>query len=284
MKHLLFSALVLTAATMTAGAAVNAHEAIVAAMKLSEQPNYSWSSTVRDDVSSYRISGRKQSEGYTLVKMPIPPALQPQLAWFGRRQIMALFHGNRDCVIDMRVAWKAPHELETPKVHEESTVERQSDKLLRRLEEMRTGYDPVATNRLAPRPDAVPADKPYSNFHLALYPPHQELETIAGSHASLAVAGNEITGTLTEAGAALLLVQGGRTEAQPLSASGTFTLWLKDGVVTAYEIKLEGALRVSGPYRSRDVVVHQTAKTQLMDIGTSEFEVPADVKRKLREG
>ena len=121
----------------------------------------------------------------------------------------------------------------------------------------------------------------YSNLQLGVSHPHEELGVIVGSHDELKVEGDIVTGSLTDLGAQLLLVRDGQKYIEPVSAAGTFKLWLRDGMVLKYQISLEGTLKVHLQSGRQRVRVHQVTDTLLKDIGSTTFEVPAQAREKL---
>jgi hypothetical protein len=48
-----------------------------------------------------------------------------------------------------------------------------------------------------------------------------------------------------------------------------------------YEVKLGGVLAVMTNGTRREVEVHQTATTELKNVGTTKFDVPEEAKKKL---
>ena len=263
-----------------------AETAIVAAMKLSEQPNYSWVASVVDDARSYDIVGKTVKGGYTLATMPMIASVRRRL---GRSvtdtQIETIFKGNVDCVILTDQGWRKPTELSSP-----ATPDSESD----------TGVSP-GTQGGARRPPGMggpggnrrrgaknrPGDSEpsaYSNLQLALSRPHEELGVIVASNTEWRVEGDTVTGSLTETGAMLLLVRDGQEEISPVRASATFKLWIQNGAVIKYEVKAEGVLSVSGSFGKREIQVHQTTTTVVKDIGTTRFDVPEEARRKLGGG
>ncbi|MEI6467100.1 MAG: hypothetical protein WCQ89_20405 [Verrucomicrobiota bacterium] len=91
-------------------------DAIIAAMKLTERPNYSWVTTVTDDARTYTITGRTTPAGFTRVQMPVVNRLRRKL---GRgvtdTEIELIFRGNVACVVETPQGWRTPAELpETP--------------------------------------------------------------------------------------------------------------------------------------------------------------------------
>src|SRR5215213_6929285 len=89
--------------------------AIVAVMRLSDKPNYSWVATVSDDARTYDIDGKTTRGGFTHVKMPAINAVRRRL---GRSvtdtRIDMIFRGNVACVIETDNGWLRPEELPPP--------------------------------------------------------------------------------------------------------------------------------------------------------------------------
>src|SRR4051812_15053150 len=90
---------------------------VVAAMHLSDQPNYTWVSTIVDDARTFEVEGRTTKGGYTRVKTPVVNAIRRRL---GRSvtdlQIEAIFRGNVRCVLDTDDGWKTLDELPRPDI------------------------------------------------------------------------------------------------------------------------------------------------------------------------
>jgi hypothetical protein len=259
-----------------------AETAIVAAMRLSEKSNYSWVTTVSDDARTYDIDGKTARGGFTRVKMPAINSVRRRL---GRSvtdtRIEMIFHGNVACVIQTDEGWKRPEELPPPE-------EPDSDLLLLPA----TGHAPLgggmpsvitksSGSRRGKRSDPD-EERNYSNLQLAISHPHEELGVIVSSHQEFKVEGDVVTGTLTDLGAQLLLVHDGQKEISPLRAAGTFKLWLRDGIVAKYQVRLEGVLVIDTPRGRRQVEVHQTSDTIVKDVGTTTFDVPAQARSKLQ--
>jgi hypothetical protein len=132
-----------------------------------------------------------------------------------------------------------------------------------------------------PPSDENDPKRSYSNLQLGLSLPHEELGIIVSSHASLNVEDGVAAGTLTELGAQLLLVRDGQKELTPLRGAGTFKLWLRQGSVEKYQVRLEGIIQVDTPNGRRQLAVTQTTDTLLKNVGTTEVNVPDEAIRKL---
>ncbi|MDO8541235.1 MAG: hypothetical protein Q7S40_12425 [Opitutaceae bacterium] len=264
---------------------------IVAAMRLSEQPNYTWISTIEDDARSYEISGKTVRGGVTLVKMPMVNAVRQRL---GRAvndtEIEAIFRGNQRFVLRTDDGWKTLDELPRPSTRDAKASRMPAPPRVYTgmgimggtpTQLSITGSALPSSARRVHRHGANRPGMPYSNLQLGVSHPHEDLGVIVGSHAEWKVDGDIVSGTLTDLGAQLLLVRDGHEEITPLGAAGTFKLWIRNGIVTRYQLRLEGLLSVSSRYGDSQVEVHQTSDTVLKEIGTTGFEVPAEARLKL---
>ena len=90
----------------------------------------------------------------------------------------------------------------------------------------------------------------------------------------------DLTGTLTALGAQLLLVRDGHPEIIPEEASGTFTLWIRDGLVYRYKVQLNGYLAVRTPKAIYRLKVKQATTTAIQAVGTTNVVVPDDVRER----
>ncbi len=254
-------------------------EAIVALMRLSERPNYTWASSVHDDARLYEIDGRTSPAGYSIVKMPLINSLRRRLGReLNDNRVELIFRGNTRCVLQTKDGWFAPHEVPefVPEPEADAREPISSANIY-----MRNG---VVLNRL-PTPKAKkPVGEPrgYSNLQLAICPPHEELGIIVASHRELHVDGERVTGTLTDLGARLLLVREGQPELTPLSGTGTFVVWLRDGVVARYQLELDGRIEVKLPDLPAVILrVQQRSSTTISQVGTTEVTVPDAARAKL---
>lgn len=267
-------------------------DALVAALQLADQPNYSWTVTVADDVQAYTIDGKTRREGWSWVRLPM-------IAWVAQRigreagtNLEAIFRGNADGVVRTRRGWQKLGELPRYEVvtdDEAPFPELPSTRAGARSSSPGLPGDPFVSDPASPwsssppaRP-TVPADpgKGYSNAQFGVSPPHQELAIIVGSYVDLHAEGDEVTGTLDDAGARLLLVRDGQKDISPELARGDFRLRLQDGAITSYLLVLQGVLEVNGPRGRQRVLVNQKSNTIIRNVGTTEFQVPVEAYRKL---
>ena len=82
-------------------------------------------------------------------------------------------------------------------------------------------------------------------------------------------------------GAQLLLVRDGQPEITPEQGAGTFTIWMRAGMVQRYQVRLKGVLAIKIGLGTKRVTVNQTTLTVIRDVGTTRVEVPAEARRKL---
>ncbi len=282
MKQLLSACLWLPLAhAVTYGGPTEA--AIMATMRLSDQPNYSWVATISDDARTYDIDGKIVRGGFTNVKMPVINAVRRRL---GRDaadpRVELLFRGNVACVIRTGDGWLSPHELPWPDEPETDLMVLPGPSIGPMAGgSIRGSLQGTVLQRTRIRDPREREDRAYSNLQLAVSPPHEELAVIVGSHQDLKVEGETVRGTLTDLGAQLLLVRDGQKEITPLRATGSFTLWMREGLVAKYQVRLEGVLLVDTPRGRREIEVHQSTDTIVKNIGTTVVEVPAQARTKL---
>lgn len=257
-------------------------DAIVASVRLSNEANYSWTSTIVDDARTYDIQGQTDRSGFTRARMPIINSVRRKM---GRSvtdtQIETIFRGNVACVLLTDAGWQRPDELPEPEDQTTSPIGRPA---------IAIGTSPtsgIQTHSLpsshVPAPRAEEKPRPYSNLQLAISLPHEELGVIVSSHQTFHVEGDTVTGNLTDLGAQLLLVRDGQPDITPIRAAGSFTLWLRNGIVSHYHLKLEGILEVKTG-RSRNptqILVQQSATTQIRKVGTTQVDIPDEARVKL---
>ncbi|HVS51653.1 MAG TPA: hypothetical protein VHD62_04800 [Opitutaceae bacterium] len=270
-------ALICTSAALHAGPV---ESALVAAMKLPDAPNYTWSTSVDDDARSYTIDGKTDRAGdLSLVDMPMVAAMRRRSgrgSSNSENQVTAAFKGDEKLVLDVNDKWQTPDEIRSAARSDSSGYGG-----------WRGGASGMGRRRGGPGggPGGRGGDgsgaPPFSNLQQTLSRPHEEIAIIVANSTDLKAEDDGVSGTLSETGAKLLLVHPGQTELTPLRAAGTFRLWVRDGALVKYQVKLEGALAVNANGTRREVEVHQTANTTLSNAGTTAFEVPADAKKKL---
>jgi len=291
-------------ASLALGAAVTAlraaptDSAIVAAMKLPDATNYTWSTTVDDDARSYGIDGQTdRASDYSLVTMPLVAAARhgagTGTSYSGNLSNL-VFQGDEKFVVQVNTKWKNAKDLAADAAAADSRYDGYGYPGWGGGMRHRRGWGGMSP----PPPPPPPSNDSdgssdnnssstkgktlaYSNLQKTLCRPHEELAIIVAGANDLKIDGDIVSGTLNDTAAKLLLVHAGQKEITPLAAAGTFRFWLKDGVLVKYEVKLEGKLAVKVNGDRHEVEVHQTALTEIKNVGTTKFDVPDDAKKKL---
>jgi hypothetical protein len=209
--------------------------------------------------------------------MPLVPSVGRRLGRETDTMLEALFSGRAAGVIRMGDDWKSLTEI--PLRESRERVGRPRG-LVRGSASVGSfgvpaAHSPGVASRLrADRRDALQ----FRMLQFGVTHPHEELEIIVSSHTSMDVSGDVVTGTLSPLGAALLLVRAEQIDVEPLAAEGQFKLWLDDGALTKYQLKLEGVVALDG---GRKMHVQVRASTTLKDIGTTKVNVPEAAREKL---
>jgi hypothetical protein len=109
--------------------------------------------------------------------------------------------------------------------------------------------------------------------------PAAEAEDIASKTKDLTLADDAYSGDLTEEGAKSLLAWRGRGGQGPAvsNAKGSVKFWVKDGIITKYQFKLQGSMK----FGDNDVDVDRTTTVEVKDVGTTKVVVPDDAKAKV---
>ncbi len=110
--------------------------------------------------------------------------------------------------------------------------------------------------------------------------PTEEAADLVSKVKELKKDGDLYSAELTEAGAKDLVSFGGRRNPnapEPKNAKGSVKLWLKDGQLSKYELKVQGTVNFNGEDRDLD----RTTTTEVKDVGTTKIEVPEAATKKL---
>jgi len=103
-------------------------------------------------------------------------------------------------------------------------------------------------------------------------PAAQAIE-LANTSRDLKKDGDTISGDLTEDGAKAQL----QTRGDAKNAMGSVKFWVKDGVLTKYEIKVKGKIDRNG----NEVDIDRATTVEIKDVGATKVEVPEAAKKKL---
>ncbi|MDB6067503.1 MAG: hypothetical protein JWR26_3711 [Pedosphaera sp.] len=109
--------------------------------------------------------------------------------------------------------------------------------------------------------------------------PAAQVENLADKIKELKKTDDVYAGDLTEEGAKALLSfrPGGGGGDAPANAKGSIKIWLKDGIVSKFQIKLQGTIQVNGEDRDID----RTTTVEIKDVGTTKISVPEEAAKKL---
>lgn len=110
--------------------------------------------------------------------------------------------------------------------------------------------------------------------------PAAEAADLADKTKELKKDGDAYAGDLTEAGAKDLVGFGGRrggNAPEPKNAKGSVKFWTKDGVLTKYQLKVQGTINFNGEDRDID----RTTTVEIKDLGTTKIDVPEAAKKKM---
>lgn len=122
-----------------------------------------------------------------------------------------------------------------------------------------------------------------ANMARSLKAPAEEMVDIVGDVKELKKDGDVYSGELTEDGAKAMMFggrrRGGNGQGPDISsAKGSAKFWVKDGVLSKMQIKVEGSMEFNGNERDID----RTSTTEITDVGSTKVEVPAGAKAKLQ--
>jgi hypothetical protein len=104
--------------------------------------------------------------------------------------------------------------------------------------------------------------------------PAEQAQDLASKTKELKKDEDVYSGDLTDEGAKELLTRRGGEASE---AKGSVKFWLKNGMISKYEFKIQGKMTVNG----NDIDVDRTATTEIEKVGATKVEVPDEAKKKL---
>jgi hypothetical protein len=109
--------------------------------------------------------------------------------------------------------------------------------------------------------------------------PADEAADLAGKAKDLTMTNGVYSGDLTEEGAKSLMTFGRRGGQGPTvsDAKGSVKFWVKDGVLTKYQFKVEGTMNRNG----EDVDIDRTTTVEINGVGATKITVPDEAKSKM---
>ena len=219
-------------------------QAVVAAMKIVDAPNYAWTCYVPSVGRALVVrEGKTEKNGYSLVTFvdPQSPMLR-QISRLNDGAVVAVFRGPDNFVFQTSDGWKTGPELPP----------------------------------LGPRRRGSTGG---SDYWISLQMPHEELEIIVGSYTELHAVKAGVAGTLSEDGARQLL---GSTKAPAVSGSGTFILGVSNGALTGYLVDITGTVFIGPPGEEKESEpLHRVLLTEFKDVGHAVPDLPDEAKQKL---
>jgi hypothetical protein len=112
--------------------------------------------------------------------------------------------------------------------------------------------------------------------------PAAQAEELAAQAKNLKKDGDAYSADLTEDGAKALLTfgprRGGGEGPTVSNGKGSVKFWVKDGVLSKYEFKVQGTVSFNGNDRDVD----RTTTVEVKDVGTTKVDVPEEAKKKLQ--
>lgn len=260
MRTAAFTALLCLALPAAAAPAAN-DAAVVAASKLAEKPNYSWSTVISNGQNNgeVHLEGQTTRGGYTHVALHnLPEVLRSRgVGRDAEGQSHVFFRGGDRSVLLTEEGWLAPEELPPAQAS--------------------AARAPARGGARGPAPSSIPGKIEDYTFDFRL--PHEDLDLIIGSFTSMRAAGNSFTGDLTDGGAALFLSFYAQPRVQVRRATGTFQCWTENGVVVRYEVHINGTVNLVGDRNA--LPINCTISTEIQNIGNTRLNVPAAVRVKL---
>lgn len=111
--------------------------------------------------------------------------------------------------------------------------------------------------------------------------PAADAEDLVAKVKELKKDGDVYSGDLTEAGVKQLATlgfrgRGGGDAPQPSNAKGSVKFWVKDGVLSKYESKMQYTINFGGEDRD----INRSTTVEIKDVGTTKVTVPDEAKKK----
>lgn len=262
-----------------------ADDAIVAGMKLSASPNYSWTTTIDRGSQTAVMRGQTNSSGYSMVTF-VGFSSSSTSSGSGN-EIPAVFLGDSKYVVQTDAGWTTPDNLPAASSSSSSSGNGTGSGRMRGGSSGGlsggggggTGLSTGRRSRNSRNSNSDPDTGGLLRLPAGINLPHEELGIIVANYTNLHSDGSVADGTLTEIGVDLLLVPPGSNDTPPEEGKGTFRLWIKDGMVTKYEVKLSGKTAPGG--RTVSGGFAETITVEFKNVGTTTFEVPDAAKHRL---
>jgi hypothetical protein len=233
--------------SLPAWAADLADEVRAAAKKLADKPNYSWSVKVESAQQGQGRgfgappSGKTEKDGYTMLTYTM-----------GERTMEAARKGDK-VALKSGEAWKSAEELAADTGDGGPNRQRFMTRMVQQVK--------------------LPAS---------------DAQELAGQVKELKKEGDAYAGALTADAIKQMFTFGGRRPGgdgggaggpDTSGLKGTAKFWVKDGVLSKYETRIEGKMTFGQNNREREI--NRATITEIQEIGSTKIEVPAEAKKKL---
>jgi hypothetical protein len=253
-------------------------DAIVAATKLSTAISYSWTTAISQNSRHLEIDGKTSADGYSLLTFMgysaggVAAAAAKSGAGGG---VNTVFLGDNKYVVENNGNWVVPSDVSSAPAPAET-----SNRTAARNRGVGGGTGAPGQRRPSGSGEADSSSSGVSpKLPAGVNLPHEELAIVAANYAEMHVEEGGVSGKLTEWGADLLIEPPGWTQSPPDKAAGTFRLWIKDGMVTKYELKLTAETGPGGAMVKGGL--SETITVEITDVGTTNVKVPPAAKLKL---
>ena len=264
-------------------------DAIVAAMKLSTAVSYSWATAISQNSRHLEIDGKTSADGYSLLTFVgysaggVAASAAKSGAGGG---VNTVFLGDNKYVVENNGNWVVPSDVSSAPAPAETSNRTAastggaSGTRGKRNRGVGGGTGAPGQRRPSGSGEADASSSGVSpKLPAGVNLPHEELAIVAANYAEMHVEEGGVSGKLTEWGADLLIEPPGWTQSPPDKAAGTFRLWIKDGMVTKYELKLTAETGPGGAMVKGGL--SETISVEITDVGTTNVKVPPAAKLKL---
>jgi len=218
-------------------------QAVVAAMKVVESSNYTWTRSVPSEGRALAVQeGKTETRGYSIITFVEPQSsMLRQIARLNDGVALAVFKGEDNFVFQTSDGWKTGTEL------------------------------PLGPRRRRGGGGGT-------DYWISVQVPHEELEVIVGSYTEMHEVKGGVAGTLSEDGARQLL---GSVKSPAVQATGTFIFAVVDDALRGYRLDLTGTVLSGPPGEEKETPTRRVLVTEIKNIGHTIVDVADEAKIKL---
>jgi len=238
---------ILALAALSPAAALDDKEDVrAAAKKLSDAPNYSWTTTIKNNAENQGqgalrfspgpIEGKAEKDGVTWISMKqgennVEAALKGEKFAFKFRD---MWIGSGDVPGGAQPGRPDPSMFATRMLKSMKPASQSVSEAVDKLKDLKSEGDGVFSGEFTPE----------------------------GAKDQLAPTRGQAQGNFSP-------VVG--------DAKGTVKFWIKDGIIVKVETTLDGKMT----FGQREVEIHRTATTEIKDVGSTRIELPEEAKKRL---